>query len=39
MQKTLLAILSDETMRQDEKIVAKLSEEFSAGFPWYSKAE
>jgi hypothetical protein len=39
MQKTLFAILSDASARQDQKVVASLSEEFSAGFPWYNKEE
>lgn len=39
MQKTLFAILSDASVRQDQQVVASLSEEFSAGFPWYSNEE
>lgn len=37
MQKTLFAILSDAEARQAAQISAKLSEEFSAGFPWFDK--
>jgi len=39
MQKTLFAILSDAEARQDEQIVTSLSQEFSAGFPWFNKQE
>ncbi len=37
MQKTIFAILSDANARQDTQIMASLSDEFSAGFPWYNK--
>jgi len=39
MQKTLFAILSDASVRDDQQIIASLSQEFSAGFPWYNKEE
>lgn len=37
MQKTLLTILTDASARRSEQVMANLSEEFTAGFPWYSK--
>jgi len=36
MQKTITAILSDTSVRKDDQVVAKLSSEFSAGFPWWN---
>jgi hypothetical protein len=39
MKSTLFAILTDADARQDQQVAAHLSEEFSAGSPWYNKAE
>lgn len=39
MKKTLFAILTDADARQDKQITANLTEEFSAGIPWFNKAQ
>ena len=39
MQKTLFAILTDASARQNEEVIANLSQEFSVGFPWYNSEE
>ncbi len=37
MQKTVTAILSDASARVEDQVTAKLSAEFSAGWPWFNK--
>lgn len=37
MQKTVHAILTDASARQEMQVEVRLSEEFSAGRPWYGK--
>jgi len=39
MKKTVAAILSDTSARQSTQAAAKLSAEFSAGFPWWNAPE
>lgn len=39
MQKTIAAILSDASARKTDQVAAKLSSEFSAGFPWWNSPE
>lgn len=39
MKNTLFAILTDTDARQDKQVADRLSEEFSAGSPWFNKAE
>jgi hypothetical protein len=39
MKSILFAILTDADARQDQQVAARLREDFSAGSPWYNKAE
>jgi hypothetical protein len=39
MKNTLFAILTDASARQDTQVAAHLSEEFSAGAPWFNREE
>ncbi len=39
MQKTLAAVLTDASARQDSTVAAKLGTEMSAGYPWYTVAD
>lgn len=39
MKNTLFAILTDADVRQESQIAAQVSQEFSAGAPWFNKIE
>jgi hypothetical protein len=39
MKNTLFAILTDADARESTQVAANLSEEFSAGAPWFNVAE